>query len=131
MIDIENELYTTIVDALTSANLNFTHSSVYVNKPSSYPFVSIEEIENSVYELSSDCRVENHAMVDFEINVYTKDPLKKSTNKQFVEIIDNTMASMGFVRAGKTIFQDTNETIYRTVLRYYGIVSKDHKIYRR
>ena len=41
------------------------------------------------------------------------------------------MKSKGFTRLSRTILQDTNETTYRIILRYGGVVGKDEVIYRR
>ena len=132
MIEIFNEIYTLLVDELASFDNKIETSSVYKNVPSSYPFVSMEEIENSIYESGSDCcEIENFVNVDYEINVYTQNPQKKSKGEAIAEVVDTLMKSKGFVRRTKNALQDTNETTYRIVLRYSGVVSKDHTIYRR
>lgn len=132
MIDIFNELYTYLHTALITYDENIKMSSVYTNMPSSYPFVSMEEIENSVYEQTSDsCETENHASVDYEINVYTQNPNKKSEGDKLAQIVDNLFKENGFVRTSRNVLQSNDETKYRIILRYHGIVSKDHVIYRR
>ena len=60
MINVFNQVYTLLVNALTSYYNSIATSSVYTNMPSKYPFVSLEETENSVYEKGSDCcEIEN------------------------------------------------------------------------
>lgn len=132
MINIVNELYTLLANALTSYDSNIKTSSVYQNVPSKYPFVSFEEINNSVYEQGSDCcEIENFADVDYEVNIYTQNPSKKSKADGIAQVVDTLMKSKNFTRTSRNILQDTNETTYRIVLRYSGVVSKDHIIYRR
>lgn len=132
MIDVSNELYTLLVNALTSYDNKIETSSVYQNVPSKYPFVSFEEIDNSIYERGSDnCDIENFADVDYEVNIYTKDGNKKSKAVAIMQVVDTLMKSKGFVRRSKTPLQDSNETTYRIVLRYSGVVSKDSVVYRR
>lgn len=133
MIDISNELYTLIANTLAEYDNKIGTSSVYTNTPSDYPFVSVEEIENFVNTPTSDsCCLENHAEIQFEINIYTKDPLKRSKAYDIAKVIDDLLASYNIVRVSKVNFQDpNNETIYRVILRYQCIVSKDHTIYRR
>ena len=117
---------------MTSYDDKIETSSVYQNVPSKYPFVSFEEIDNSVYEQGSDCcEIENFVNVDYEINIYTQNPQKKSKGDGIAQVVDTLMKSKGFVRRTKNTFQDTNETTYRIVMRYSGVVSKDHIIYRR
>lgn len=132
MINIFNQAYTLLVNALATYDENIKTSSVYTNTPSDYPFVSFEEIDNSVYELTSDsCDIENHARIEFEINIYTKNPQKKSKGDAIANVVDNLLKQYNFVRQSKNVLQDTNETIYRIVIRYSGVVSKDNVIYRR
>lgn len=132
MIDIFDELYTYLDTALKSHDSKIETSSVYVNVPSKYPFVSFEEIHNSVYERGSDsCDIENYADVEYEANIYTQNPLKKSKADEIAKVVDTLMKSKGFTRMSKNILQDTNETTYRLILRYSGIVSKEKVIYRR
>lgn len=132
MIDVFNELYTYLVDTLTSYDKKIKTSGVYINVPSSYPFVSFEEIDNSVYERGSDsCDIENLTSVDYEINIYTQNPEKKSKADGIAQVVDTLMKSKGFTRISKNILQDTNETTYRLILRYSGVVSKDGVVYRR
>lgn len=128
MIDISNEVYTLVKNALDPS---IKTSNVYTNTPSQYPFVSVEEIENMVDFETSDCEIENHAIVQYEINVYTKDPEKRAKGYEILQTIDELLASYGFVRVSKNNIQDTNETVYRLIARYEGIVSKDKVIYRR
>ena len=132
MINIFNELYTLLVDVLAEHDGKIETSSVYTNAPSSYPFVSFEELDNSVYEETSDsCDIENHALVEYEVNIYTQNPNKKSKADAIANVIDNLLKSYNFVRQTKNVLQDTNETTYRIVIRYSGVVSKDSVIYRR
>ena len=129
MIDIFNEVYTIIKSVLPT---NVKMSSVYTNSPSEYPFVSVEEINNATVRQSIDgCKNENFAELDYEINIYTKGDSKKSLGNSLLVAIDDKLNELGFIRTTKNSFQDTNETIYRIIVRYTAIVSKDHKIYRR
>lgn len=132
MINVFNEIYTELVATLTAYDTKIKSSSVYVNMPSEYPFVSLEEISDRVYERGmDDTEIENFDEKDFEINIYTQGNLKKSEGDNIANVVDSLFKSLGFVRQSKTPLQDTNETIYRIVMRYSGIVSKDHIVYRR
>ena len=136
MIDISNELYTDLVNALstdeTTKDMGIKTGSVYVNMPSDFPFVSMEQIGDRVYERGSDCcEIENFAENEYEINIYTKNPFKKSKANIIANVVDNLLKSKGFVRQSKNSLQDTDETIYRLIMRYSGLVSKEHIVYRR
>lgn len=132
MIDIQNEVFDRLTTALKAFDSNVGTSSVYVNIPTVYPFVSIEEIENSVYTNGIDsCKKENFADITYEINVYTKGTTKKSDCRKLLAVVDNYMSNVGFIRNSVTPMQDQNETLYRIVARYSGVVGIDNKVYRR
>lgn len=132
MIDISNELYTLLVNELALYDNSIETSSVYTNVPSKYPFVSFEEIDNSIYENGmDDSEIENFVNVDYEINVYTKNPSKKSKATAIANVVDTLMKNKGFIRRTMNSLQNTDETTYRIVIRYSGVVSKDQVVYRR
>lgn len=132
MIDIFNELYTLFVTALATYDANIQTSSVYTNTPSYFPFVSFEEINNSVNERGSDsCDIENLADLEYEVNIYTKDPSKKAKGDAIAQVVDTFMKSKGFMRVTKNSFNENNETNYHIIMRYSGVVSKDSVVYRR
>ena len=132
MIEMSNEMFTLLVNTLNDYDANIKTDSVYTNKPSEYPFVSLEEIDNRVYEQGSDCcETENFAEIDYEINIYTKGDSKKSKADDIAQTVDTLFNQYGFVRQFRNPIQSGDETIYRIVMRYRGVVSKDHTIYRR
>lgn len=131
MIDISNEVYTLVLNALANYDANIETKNVYTNTPSKYPFVSVEEIDNMVDTNTSDCEIENHAIVQYEINIFTKDPKKREKGMKIVQIVDELLASYGFTRVSKNELQDTNETVYHFIIRYEATVSKEKVIYRR
>ena len=133
MIDISNQVYTLVKNALNTYDSSIGTSSVYTNTPSVYPFVSVEEIDNMVdIDTSDSCALENHAEIQYEINIYAKDPLKRSKAYEILQVVDTLLGSYNFTRRSKNDFQEgNNETIYRIILRYTALVSKDHTIYRR
>jgi len=131
MINIFNDLYTLFVSALAQHDPAIQTDGVHVNKPSTYPFASLEEIDNGVYEATSDsCNIENHADIHFEVNIYTKGSTRKSKGDGIAQAVDNFFNSKGFVRQTKNVFQGDSET-YQIIIRYRGIVSKDEVVYRR
>ncbi len=132
MIDISNQVYTLVKNALNQYDNSIKTASVYTNSPSDYPFVSVEEIDNMVdFDTSDSCHIENHAQVQYEINIYAKDPLKRSKAYEILQVVDNLLGSYNFIRQSKNDFQDSNETTYHIILRYSAVVSKEHTIYRR
>lgn len=133
MIDIENQLYSKLTDLLTNEIPNINYSSVFVNSPRSFPFVSIEEIDNYTSQKYEDnSSIEKFTNLVYEINVHTEDNTKKkSLAKQIVNIVDDFMFNLGFRRLSKTPVQGDNETSFRIVLRYSAVVSNESEIFRR
>lgn len=133
MIDIFNNIFNDITIALQTFNVKIKTSATYNNIPSSFPFVSIEEISNTTNEnYETSCSLEEFANISYELNIYTKGEKTFAKARAIVNVIDNEMQKKGFVRRSYTPMQNDDETIYRIVLRYGGVVSKDKtQVYRR
>lgn len=132
MIDIFNETFTALVGTLADFDESIKTSSVYTNMPTEFPFVSMEEVGNDVYQNGMDDEeIENFADIDFEINIYTQDTLRKSKANEILQVVDTFFKELGFIRMSKNNIQDNSGTTYRIVVRYSGVVSKDHIVYRR
>ena len=134
MIDIENEVFDRVAKRVREQFPNIFMVGEYVKSPSSFPAVSLMEMDNSVRETTIDSGSnENHVNVMYEVNVYSnKIAGKKSECKAIIALIDTEMTTMGFVRVTLTpVPNEYDSTIYRMVGRYRAVVSTDHKIYRR
>lgn len=133
MIDVENQIYNGLYDALKAYNSAVGVSSTYCNVPAIYPFVSIEQIDSAPYQASmDDSNIENHVFITFEINIYTKDnTYKKTQAKGLANVVDNYMASKGLIRISSVPFEQDNETAYHLIMRYEGVVSKKEIVFRR
>ena len=134
MIDIENVVFNTVAAKVRDQYPNISMAGEYVKSPSSFPAVSLVEMDNSVRTDTIDSGSnENHVNVMYEVNVYSnKTTGKKSECKAIIALIDREMLALGFVRATLTPVPNMNDsTIYRMVGRYRATVSSDNKIYRR
>ena len=134
MIDIENQVFDRVANRVREQFPNIFMVGEYVKSPSSFPAVSLMEMDNSIRESTVDSgSSENHANVMYEVNTYSnKTAGKKSECKKIMALIDMEMTAMGFVRVTLTpVPNEYDSTIYRMVGRYRAAVSHDHKIYRR
>ena len=134
MIDIENEVFNRVATRVREQFPDIFMVGEYVSSPSSFPAVSLMEMDNSILESTVDSGSnENHANVMYEVNVYSnKTAGKKTECKAIMALIDEEMTAMGFVRSTLTpVPNEYDSTIYRMVGRYRAAVSTDHKIYRR
>lgn len=134
MIDIENQVFNRVATRISEQFPDIFMTGEYVNSPSSFPAVSLVEMENSILQTTVDSGSnENHANVMYEVNVYSnKTTGKKSECKAIIALIDAEMTAIGFVRYTLTpVPNEYDSSIYRMVSRYRAVVSSDHKIFRR
>ncbi len=131
MIDIESD----IVDVITTAlEERFPGISVYdeeILTPSSFPCVTVEEADNYSYQKTADSKSnENHAVLMYEINVYSnKANGKKRECKNIYSFIDEILLKMGFSRISTEPASIDSTTIYRLVGRYKAVADKNKTIY--
>jgi len=127
MIDIENLVYDRLSTAIKTAHTTVQTSSEYLDAPSSFPFVSIVEADNSVYRKTQTTDgKERHAETMFDINVYSnKKSGRKAEAKKIANTIDTNMESYGFTRITKLATPNADDSIYRITLRYQGVVAKE------
>ena len=134
MIDIENEVFDRVAKRVREQFPNIFMVGEYVRSPSSFPAVSLVEMDNSIREATIDSGSnENYVNVMYEVNVYSnKSTGKKSECKAIMALLDNEMTALGFVRSALTpVPNEYDSTIYRMVGRYRAAVSTDHQIFRR
>lgn len=134
MIDVENQIFNAVATVVRAEYPKVYMVGEYVKTPSSFPCVSLLEVDNQVWKNSrSSSENENHVQVMYEVSVYSnKKSGKKAECKAIVAFIDDKMKSLGFTRTLlNTIPNEEDATIYRMVGRYRAIVGKDEVIYRR
>ena len=134
MIDIESEVFDAVASKLRDVYPKLNISGEYVRAPSSFPHVSLIEMDNVAMESTrTSTSNENHALLMYEANVYSnKRTGKKSECRAIATALDEAMQSIGFTRSVFTVVPNMNDaTVYRIVARYKAAVSKDKTIYRR
>ena len=125
MIDVESAIFTEVKNAVLAKYPDMQIDSEYVESPESFPCVSFVEADNYIHASTrSLSKIENHADVMYECNIYTnKAGVKKSQAKAIADIIDNAMCRLGFTRTLRNQIPNINRTIYRIVMRWTGVVS--------
>lgn len=142
MIDVENLVIDTISKALKASAYSSTLVvSDYTDTPSSFPCVSVIEMDNYTYRRTQDNDLkEHHTNVMYEVNVYSnKSSGSKSEAKKIMEIVDTTFQNMKFTRTVKQAIPNKDKTIYRIVARYEAIIGEGtvsgkntvYQVYRR
>lgn len=136
MIDIENEVFTKVINHVR-ADSRFTSiegDTVYNPTPPSFPYIELYESTNSVsYDGIDSSHIENRVYVSYEINVYSnKTSGKKAECKAVSSLVDEAMTRLGFTRESKAAIPNiADATIYRELLRYSAEVDKNKVIYTR
>lgn len=134
MIDIENAVFNTVATKVREQYPDIYMVGEYVKSPSSFPAVSLVEMDNATRTDTIDSGSnENHVNVMYAVDVYSnKTTGKKSECKAIIALIDKEMLALGFARATLTPVPNMNDsTIYRMVGRYRATVSAKHEIIRR
>lgn len=134
MIDIETEVFNSVATKVRAAYPKVYMVGEYVKTPSSFPCVSLVEVDNQVWKNSrSSTEIENHAQVMYEVQVFTNDTKgKKSKCREIIGVVDDALKHLGFTRTLlNPIPNEEDATIYRMVGRYRALVGKDSTIYRR
>lgn len=134
MIDIETEVFSTVSQKVREQYPKVFMTGEYVKSPSSFPCVSLIEMDNQIYRntRTTEC-IENHAQVVYEVNVYSnRTKGKKAECKEILGFVDKQLEALGFTRTlMNPVPNEGDATIYRMVARYRAIVSKENVIYRR
>ena len=134
MINIENEIFNDVAMVVRGKYPNVNMTGEYVKSPSSFPHVSLVEMDNSVLtSTQTSTEYENHATLMYEANVYSnKNTGKKTECKEIMATLDERMLANGFTRTMLQPIPNMDDaTIYRITARYTAIISKDKMIYRR
>lgn len=129
MIDIENQIIHKLSLELENVNVISSYQSNVVD----FPTVTVEEIDNSTHTNTVDSSGETHSNISIRIEIYTNGDLRKIESKRIRKEINNIMGNeFGFNRNSPTVVPNyLDESIYRYVLNYNGIVNYNEKIYRR
>lgn len=134
MISVENEIFDRVSTSVRVKFPNVNMTGEYVKSPSSFPHISLEEKDNSMFtNTQTSTEYENHAVLMYEVNVYSnKSKGKKTECKEIISCVDSEMESLGFTRTMLQPIPNMDDaTIYRLTARYTAIISKDKFIYRR
>lgn len=138
MIDIEDDIFDEVSEKVYAAFEkkcpDLLMMSEYVKSPSSFPFISLVEIDNATFRnTQSTDGNENHIAVTYELNVYSnKTSGKKAECKALAGFIDEILLGMNFTRTMLEPVPNQDEaTIYRMLGRYRAVISKNKTIYRR
>lgn len=133
MVDAEPRIFTRLEQALQTQYPGISVSSENAPVPKSFPAVSIEEGDNSLFKLTRTLDgAEQHSAVLYVINVYSALAIGKKTQaKSIMKILDAEMMNMGFTRINCGRTRNIDDAVYRLTARYKAVISNDFQVYRR
>lgn len=134
MIDYCNEIFSTVASGVRAVHSGATVSGEYTRKPSSFPAVTLDEIENvTVGALVDSSDVEKFVGVTYRLQVFSNLTSGKRTEARVIfATADNLMRGMGFRRTSYTTTPEIyDSTIYSIQATYDGIIGGDGVIYKR
>lgn len=124
MINVENDIYTIVADALAAEFPGIYVSGEYVASPASFPAVTLIESDNYVATNMSTVQIEDAAVVMYSLSVYSnKMNGKKSEAKKISDFADEQMRRLGFTRTSRIQVPNVADaTIYRLESRYEALI---------
>ena len=131
MIDYSNEIFNDAATALRNAVEGITVIGEYVQSPTSFPTVTIDEIDNRQFQRDS-AKTEKFAAVRYRVQVFSNKASGKRTEaRNIFNVIDTRLAELGFTRKTYTTTPDVyNSSVYQITATYEGTVDANGTIYR-
>ena len=134
MIDKLNEIFTSVATSVRGKHTGTTVTGEYTRKPSKFPAVTLDEIQNVVVErLEDSSNAENFAGVTYRLQVFSnKRTGKKAEAREIFATADAEMRRMGFRRVTYTTTPEIyDSTIYNITATYEAVISTAGYVYTR
>ena len=134
MIDKLNEIFTNVATSVRNRHTGCTVIGEYTRKPSKFPSVTLDEIQNVMVDrLEDSSNAENFAGVTYRLQVFSnKRTGKKAEAREIFDTADTEMRRMGFRRVTYTTTPEIyDSTIYNITATYEAVVSAVGYVYKR
>ena len=134
MLDFNNEIFTNVAKSVRENHVGTTVIGEYIRKPSKFPTVTLDEIQNVMVDrLEDSSNEEKFAGVAYRLQVFSnKQNEKKSEARAIFATADAEMRRMGFRRVSYTTTPEIyKSTVYEITATYEAIVSWDGFVYVR
>lgn len=134
MIDFMNEIFTQVATGVRAKHEGVSIGGEYVRRPSEFPAVTLDEIENvTMEELVDSSDVEKFSGVTYRLQVFSnKTSGKKSEARAIFATADSVMLGLGFRRITYTTTPEIYEsTIYSVTATYEAVVGANGYVYKR
>ena len=134
MNDFNNEIFTAVAVPVREAHPGVTVSGEYTRKPSKFPTVTLDEIENVIVDaLEDSSNEEMYSGLTYRLQTFSnKTSGKKAEARKIFATADGIMRRLGFRRVTYTVTPEIYEsTIYSITATYEAIIDANGVIYKR
>lgn len=134
MIDYCNEIFSAVATDVRKEHPGTNVSGEYTRKPSEFPCLTVDEIENiTVPELVDSSDVENFSGVTYRLQTFSNRIRgKKAEARKIFATADRVMLALGFQRVTYTTTPEIyDSTIYSIQATYRAIIDANGVVYKR
>ena len=130
---MESAIFNRVAEKFSEEFPNGSRYGEVVYTPAKFPCLTLVESDNYTYEKSLTAKTkEHHAWLVYDANAYSNLVTgAKQECQAIMNLVDEEMLSMGFVRMFCTQTRNEDNRIYRMTARYRAVVSEDHQVYRK
>lgn len=131
MIDHSNEIFDTVAKSLRSSYKGIKVVGEYVDTPSKFPTVTIDEISNVPIHLDS-ANTNKYAKVIYRIQVFSNaENGKRAEARKIYASLDKKLMELGlFAKTYTTTPSVYNSEVYCITATHEGVIGSDGTIYR-
>lgn len=131
MIDFSNEIFNAVAADLRSLYMGIRVVGEFVNSPTAFPTVTIDEIRNTPDHLDS-AAYNKYARIVYRVQVFSNlESGKRAQARDIYAAVDRKMQSMGFFCKTYTTTPEVyNAEVYSITATYEAIIDRNGVVYR-
>ena len=130
MINHSNEIFDTVAKDLRSLYKGIKVVGEYVDTPSTFPTVTIDEISNVPVHLDS-ANTNKYAKVIYRTQTFCNGTGKRKKARQIYDSLDQKLMGLGlFAKTYTTTPTIYNSEVYCITATHEGVIGTDGTIYR-
>lgn len=131
MVDIANEVFTAVANAVREQHSPVAVIGENVNTPASFPCVAMDESYNvSAHDDSSG--EEKYSAVTYRVQVFATGDGKRAKARAIFQTVSETLRALNLIRKTYTTLPDVyNSSVYQITATFEGHVRQDGMIFRR
>ena len=130
MIDYSNEIFSAVATDLRSAYKGVKVVGEYVSSPTTFPTVTIDEIQNIPAHLDS-AGLPKYAEVVYRVQIFCNGTGKRAKAREIYGTVFERLSMMGLVSVSYTTTPAVyNSEVYCITGTFRGVIDRDGVIYR-